>query len=163
MAWHIWAIYFACVGKIKSFGTLYQHMTPFFLFYFSFLFFFPSYLPFVLQWTVNDWISWFIFTGSSFLLFIVQCLNWSILYGRKLNRTQELSDWLSSAYSYLAMVNYPYPSAFLMPLPAHPIKEVSADLRTKSRRCILDLVQVAMIFCNGWFSHTTVSGSCGDY
>ncbi|XP_031503638.1 uncharacterized protein LOC116266541 [Nymphaea colorata] len=42
----------------------------------------------------------------------------------KLNRTQDLADWLSSAYSYLAMVNYPYPANFLMPLPAFPIKEV---------------------------------------
>lgn len=33
-------------------------------------------------------------------------------------------DWLDSAYSYLAMVNYPYPSNFLMPLPGHPIREV---------------------------------------
>ncbi|XXG64734.1 hypothetical protein AAC387_Pa05g2605 [Persea americana] len=47
---------------------------------------------------------------------------------RKLDGTQELSDWLSSAYSYLAMVNYPYPSAFMMPLPAHPIKEVCTKI-----------------------------------
>lgn len=42
----------------------------------------------------------------------------------ELKRTQDLSDWLSSAYSYLAMVNYPYPSDFLMSLPGHPIREV---------------------------------------
>lgn len=42
----------------------------------------------------------------------------------ELNNTQQLSDWLSSAYSYLAMVDYPYPSEFMMPLPAYPIKEV---------------------------------------
>uniref|UniRef100_A0A1D1XIT9 Lysosomal Pro-X carboxypeptidase n=1 Tax=Anthurium amnicola TaxID=1678845 RepID=A0A1D1XIT9_9ARAE len=47
---------------------------------------------------------------------------------RKLNSTQELSDWLSSAYSYLAMVDYPYPSDFLMPLPGNPIKEVCRNI-----------------------------------
>ncbi|XP_028794690.1 lysosomal Pro-X carboxypeptidase-like [Neltuma alba] len=43
---------------------------------------------------------------------------------RQLKRTEDLSDWLESAYSYLAMVNYPYPADFMMPLPAHPIREV---------------------------------------
>ncbi|XP_050292016.1 uncharacterized protein LOC126732967 isoform X2 [Quercus robur] len=43
---------------------------------------------------------------------------------RKLNKTQDLADWLDSAYSYLAMVNYPYSANFMMPLPGHPIREV---------------------------------------
>lgn len=47
---------------------------------------------------------------------------------RKLNNTEQLSDWLNSAYSYLAMVDYPYPSSFLMPLPAYPIKEVCGQI-----------------------------------
>ncbi|XP_073107657.1 uncharacterized protein [Elaeis guineensis] len=47
---------------------------------------------------------------------------------RDLNNTTELSNWLSSAYSYLAMVDYPYPSDFLMPLPANPIKEVCTKI-----------------------------------
>ncbi|PPD85676.1 hypothetical protein GOBAR_DD17368 [Gossypium barbadense] len=42
---------------------------------------------------------------------------------QELTSVQGLSDWLDSAYSYLAMVNYPYPSNFLMPLPGHPIRE----------------------------------------
>ncbi|XP_020186718.1 uncharacterized protein [Aegilops tauschii subsp. strangulata] len=45
-----------------------------------------------------------------------------------LNTTGALSDWLNSAYSYLAMVDYPMPSEFLMPLPANPIKEVCRNI-----------------------------------
>lgn len=45
--------------------------------------------------------------------------------GRELESIDNLSNWLESAYSYLAMVNYPYPTDFLMPLPGSPIKEVS--------------------------------------
>ncbi|KAK6237829.1 hypothetical protein QUC31_003298 [Theobroma cacao] len=43
---------------------------------------------------------------------------------RELKSVEDLSNWLESAYSYLGMVNYPYPSNFLMPLPGHPIREV---------------------------------------
>jgi lysosomal Pro-X carboxypeptidase len=43
---------------------------------------------------------------------------------RDLQGAWELEDWLSSAYSYLAMVDYPFASDFLMPLPAYPIREV---------------------------------------
>lgn len=46
------------------------------------------------------------------------------MYYRKLNSYADLSDWWDSAYTSLAMVNYPYPSEFLMPLPGSPIKEV---------------------------------------
>ena len=63
-------------------------------------------------------------------MFIVLLFNFCSLFlksttGRELNSVGELSDWISSAYSYLAMVDYPLPSSFLMPLPASPIKEVS--------------------------------------
>ncbi|KAI6695040.1 hypothetical protein NL676_022750 [Syzygium grande] len=42
----------------------------------------------------------------------------------ELKNTDDLAGWLDSAYSYLAMVDYPYPSDFLMPLPGYPIREV---------------------------------------
>lgn len=43
---------------------------------------------------------------------------------KELNSTSELEDWIFSAYSYLAMTDYPYAADFVMPLPAFPIREV---------------------------------------
>lgn len=43
---------------------------------------------------------------------------------RELKSIEELSNWWDSAYTSLAMANYPYPTEFLMPLPGNPIKEV---------------------------------------
>nr|ACF82763.1 unknown [Zea mays] len=50
-----------------------------------------------------------------------------------LKTSGDLSDWLSSAYSYLAMVDYPLPSEFLMPLPANPIKEVCRNIDSQPK------------------------------
>lgn len=65
------------------------------------------------------------------LYVIVRCGSFDFSAGcvidRDLKRTEDLANWLESAYSYLAMVDYPNPSEFLMPLPGHPIKEVSWD------------------------------------
>ncbi|CAN8251492.1 unnamed protein product [Cochlearia groenlandica] len=54
----------------------------------------------------------------------LQQLTKTFHFCRVLNSTYDLSDWLDSAYSYLAMVDYPYSADFMMPLPGHPIKEV---------------------------------------
>ncbi|EPS59259.1 hypothetical protein M569_15548, partial [Genlisea aurea] len=43
---------------------------------------------------------------------------------KKLESADDLSNWLSSGYSYLAMADYPYATDFLMPMPKNPIKEV---------------------------------------
>lgn len=43
---------------------------------------------------------------------------------RDLNASWELQDWLESAYSYVAMVDYPIPTSFMSPLPAYPIREI---------------------------------------
>ncbi|CAI5996303.1 unnamed protein product [Closterium sp. NIES-65] len=41
-----------------------------------------------------------------------------------LTDADDLISWLETAYIYMAMVDYPVPSDFLMPLPAHPIREL---------------------------------------
>lgn len=37
------------------------------------------------------------------------------------NDVSNLKGWLESIYDYLAMVDYPYETNFLTPLPANPI------------------------------------------
>ncbi|XP_030479798.1 uncharacterized protein LOC115697039 [Cannabis sativa] len=59
---------------------------------------------------------------------------------RTLNNTDDLINWLDSAYSYLAMVNYPYPSEFLMPLPGHPIREVCRKIDSMAGDNILEKI-----------------------
>ncbi|XP_010518734.1 PREDICTED: lysosomal Pro-X carboxypeptidase [Tarenaya hassleriana] len=54
----------------------------------------------------------------------LQRLTKTFHFCRELKSTDDLADWLSSAYSYLAMVDYPYPANFMMPMPGHPIREV---------------------------------------
>nr|XP_039263867.1 lysosomal Pro-X carboxypeptidase-like [Styela clava] len=47
---------------------------------------------------------------------------------KSLKDVSSLEDWLSNAWSSLAMVNYPYPTNFLNPLPAWPIQETCKPL-----------------------------------
>lgn len=47
---------------------------------------------------------------------------------KPLKDTDALEDWLSNAWSSLAMVNYPYPTSFMNPLPAWPIQETCKPL-----------------------------------
>ncbi|WCJ32073.1 Lysosomal Pro-X carboxypeptidase [Euphorbia peplus] len=59
---------------------------------------------------------------------------------QKLNNTGQLADWLSSAYSYLAMVDYPYPAGFMMPLPGHPIREVCKKIDDSDGASIMERI-----------------------
>lgn len=46
------------------------------------------------------------------------------------DNVSSLIDWISEVYSSLAMINYPYPTNFLMPVPANPVKEFCSYLDT---------------------------------
>ena len=53
---------------------------------------------------------------------------------KPINKTedyQELEDFLQDVYGNLAMVNYPYESQFLAPLPAFPVREFCSHLAVK--------------------------------
>lgn len=42
--------------------------------------------------------------------------------------TETLFDYLTDVYGNLAMINYPYPSSFLAPVPAYPVREFCGRL-----------------------------------
>lgn len=76
-----------------------------------------------------------------------------------LKTSGDLSDWLSSAYSYLAMVDYPIPSEFLMPLPANPIKEVCRNIDSQPEgTSILERIYAGV---NVYYNYTGTVG-CFD-
>lgn len=39
-----------------------------------------------------------------------------------------VTSWLSNIYAALAETNYPYPTSFLVPLPANPVKEFCSKI-----------------------------------
>ncbi|CAK9160027.1 unnamed protein product [Ilex paraguariensis] len=53
---------------------------------------------------------------------------------REPEKAEDLSDWLESAYNFLAMTDYPYPTDFVMPLPGNPINEVCIKIDSCSDR-----------------------------
>ncbi|XP_046435157.1 lysosomal Pro-X carboxypeptidase isoform X1 [Neodiprion fabricii] len=63
-----------------------------------------------------------------------------------------LKDFLTDIYGNLAMVNYPYASNFLAPLPAYPISKVCSYLTNSNQNdmaLLLDLNKAISVFTNG--------------
>ncbi|PSN38937.1 Lysosomal Pro-X carboxypeptidase [Blattella germanica] len=59
--------------------------------------------------------------------------NWNLC--KSLNNTNDvvnLKDWLSDVYTNLAMINYPYPTEFLAPVPANPVEAMCRQLGNSS-------------------------------
>lgn len=63
----------------------------------------------------------------------------------------DLIDWLSGTWSFLAMTNYPYPTNFLLPLPAYPIRETCKQLLNSSvseKDIIMNIYKAVSVFQN---------------
>ncbi|XP_023220750.1 lysosomal Pro-X carboxypeptidase-like [Centruroides sculpturatus] len=63
----------------------------------------------------------------------------------------QLISWLSGTWSYLAMTDYPYPTNFLVPLPANPINATCQFLKNSSQPdhiLIQNLMKAVSVFQN---------------
>nr|CAH7739327.1 unnamed protein product [Callosobruchus chinensis] len=72
----------------------------------------------------------------------------------------ELIDYLSEIYINLAMVNYPYPTSFLAPLPAHPIREFCSRLNKPYKTDAEMLASIGSAI--GVFTNFTGTIKCND-
>ncbi|CAH1969985.1 unnamed protein product [Acanthoscelides obtectus] len=72
----------------------------------------------------------------------------------------DLISYLSEIYINLAMVNYPYPTNFLAPLPAHPIREFCSRLNKPYKN---DVEMLSMIgSAIGVYTNFTGTTKCND-
>ncbi|XP_050441621.1 lysosomal Pro-X carboxypeptidase-like [Adelges cooleyi] len=72
----------------------------------------------------------------------------------------KLKGWASEVYVNMAMINYPYPANFLMPLPGNPIKEFCKPL-TNSQSDYYTLLSSVFEGLNVYFNYTG-SSQCLD-
>uniref|UniRef100_A0A1B6MI79 Lysosomal Pro-X carboxypeptidase n=1 Tax=Graphocephala atropunctata TaxID=36148 RepID=A0A1B6MI79_9HEMI len=81
-----------------------------------------------------------------------------------LKSSQNVSDlkgYLDNVYANLAMVNYPYPTNFLAPLPGHPVRAVCEHLLDKDlegKKLLTALFQGVSVYFN-----YTGNATCLDY
>lgn len=76
--------------------------------------------------------------------------NWHLCNPVNSTNIQDLIDFMSSMYTTMAMVNYPFPSDFLMPLPGQPVRFVCQYLNEtlKGQELLEGLGKVINIFTN---------------
>jgi len=84
-------------------------------------------------------------------------------------------DWLTNAYVYMAMVDYPYPTSFLSPLPGYPVDFacqafIGLDTTSSDKDILTAMLKSSLIFynyenvtqCNEVFDMNAGLGSLGD-
>lgn len=69
-----------------------------------------------------------------------------------------LTNWVITAFMYMAMTDYPYPTNFLQPLPAWPVKAACQPIISGSATDILSAVAQGA----GVYYNTSGSQSCFD-
>ncbi|KAL0851613.1 hypothetical protein ABMA28_007392 [Loxostege sticticalis] len=74
---------------------------------------------------------------------------------------QDLIDFLGSMYETLAMVNYPFPSDFLVPLPAYPVRVVCQYLNESITNSTLLLERIGKVL--DVFTNYDKKSKCVDY
>ncbi|KAH6941279.1 hypothetical protein HPB50_015468 [Hyalomma asiaticum] len=72
----------------------------------------------------------------------------------------EFRDWIRDAYSILAMINYPFATTFLGPIPAHPVKK-ACDVLSRGQRSEEGTVDAVASVTNMIYNGTGKS-SCID-
>lgn len=73
----------------------------------------------------------------------------------------KLTDWITDIYSNLAMVNYPYPTKFLAPLPAYPVRAFCKEFsqRNVSGKPLLEALSKALSI----YTNFTGKVACVNY
>ncbi|XP_077865981.1 dipeptidyl peptidase 2-like [Saccoglossus kowalevskii] len=64
------------------------------------------------------------------------------------NRLNHVNGWIRNSLTNLAMFDYPYPTTFLVPVPAYPVK-VACSYIMNSSDPLVGLVQAAGLHYNG--------------
>lgn len=72
-----------------------------------------------------------------------------------------LIDWIGNIYANLAMVNYPYPTSFLAPLPAYPVREFCNILNTQNTTSN-EMILTAISNSLEMYTNYTKNSTCND-
>lgn len=73
--------------------------------------------------------------------------------------TLDLYNWISTAYSYMAMADYPYPATFLGPMPSYPVS-VAASFFSETRSSDLEILDSVRQAVNVYYNYSGQAGSC---
>ena len=71
----------------------------------------------------------------------------------------DIYNWISTAYSYMAMADYPYPATFLGPMPAYPVT-VAAKYFNDTNDSDMDILNAVRQAVNVYYNWTGLVEKC---